>query len=98
MEKIDYEARCPGCGRTIKARRKADDYRKKFECKKCHTRFSLTFNHPSREELEALFMRGEIPPGPATRVHGAIRSVFPFRLPRLGVAQPRFGPIFKRKK
>jgi hypothetical protein len=100
MEKIYYEVRCPGCGRTIKGRRGKDDYQKSFECKKCTTRFSLTFEHPDREELEERFFRGEIPAGPANRVagHGATRNTFPFRLPRLRVTRPRFGVVFKRKK
>lgn len=103
MKKIDYEVHCPRCGHVIKGRRGEDEHQKSFECKKCTGRWSISFEHPSREELEELFMNDEIPSslsGPATRVYGPIRSLFSFRLPRLlrSSRQERKPIIFKGRK
>lgn len=102
MKKIDYEVHCPRCGHVIKGRRGEDEHKKSFKCKKCMGRWSITFEHPTREELERMFLNDEIPSslsGPATRVYGAVRSIFPFRLPRLRSSRQERKPIiFKEKR
>jgi len=96
----NYSTQCPGCGKkTFRGTLGKDEHRKSFICPFCTVRWHITFDYPSTEELEALFERGEIPSGPATRVYGPKKSLFPFRLPSLRKANPNSRqPIFKESK
>jgi len=61
MEKIDYEVRCPRCGKVIKGHRRKDERQESFECAKCTGKWSITFDPPTREELEEAFGDNDIP-------------------------------------
>jgi len=86
MNMIDFEIPCR-CGRIIKGRRREDEHRKEFECRKCTGRFSITFEHPSREELEDRFLAGELLPNIVPR----------FREPQEDFPDQAIFSIFKRR-
>jgi len=52
----NYETKCPGCGKAFKGKLDAGEHRKHFICPLCTARFSITFDYPTREELEKTFV------------------------------------------
>jgi len=58
-KKFDYEARCPGCGQLVeKGTRRKSKKRLAFQCPKCTTKFSLTFDNDA-DDLRRRFEAGE---------------------------------------
>ena len=86
MKTIDFEVPCR-CGCVIRGRRREDEHRKDFECKKCTGRFSITFEHPSQEELERAFLADELKPDIVPR----------FREPQEDFPEAIFDVFRKRK-
>jgi len=76
MNMIDFEIPCR-CGRIIKGRRREDEHRKGFECKKCCGKFSITFEHPDQAELERAFLDGELLPDIVPRFREPQEDSFP---------------------
>jgi len=52
---------CPSCGASVKAERGPGEYKIRIVCKKCTRPFSASF-HPTEEELQDRFMKGELEP------------------------------------
>ena len=76
MNMIDFEIPCR-CGRIIKGRRREDEHRKEFECKKCTGRFSITFEYPSQGELQDRFIADELRPDIIQRTPRPTEDNFP---------------------
>ncbi len=55
---VKVKAKCPGCGRMVHSTREVGQWQKSFECDKCHTRFSLTYQ-TDQADLERDFAKGK---------------------------------------
>lgn len=76
-KKIAYEVCCLRCGHILKGQRREDEHKLSFSCKKCGGHFSITFEHPSQQELEDAFVKGELLPDIVPRKFREPQDNFP---------------------